>query len=233
MWIFAAKVQPRLEAVYRERAGRHRGRHQARGGGPGRGRPSVGGVPRAAGPGAGRGERHPRGRPHPGRDDHRRDAPAGPGGGPRASPPARRTSWRPRRRAAQASLRAEIGGLATTLAGRIVGESLQDEARRSRVVDRFLAELEESERAGGGETAASRPAVTAGARRTTGDPGTTVAARRAAGHTSRHGSRPVPEDLREGERPGVVLGADLPTTSRGEDAARPARRPGPGRAAGR
>ncbi len=45
------------------------------------------------------------------------------------------------RRAAQAQLRAEIGDLATELASRIVGESLQDEARRSRVVDRFLAEL--------------------------------------------------------------------------------------------
>src|SRR5579875_844000 len=34
------------------------------------------------------------------------------------------------------SLRAEVGALATELAGRIVGESLQDEARQSRVVDR-------------------------------------------------------------------------------------------------
>lgn len=40
------------------------------------------------------------------------------------------------------SLRAEVGSLATGLAGRIVGESLDDEARQSRVVDRFLAELE-------------------------------------------------------------------------------------------
>ena len=39
-------------------------------------------------------------------------------------------------------LRAEVGTLATDLAGRIVGESLEDEARQSRVVDRFLAELE-------------------------------------------------------------------------------------------
>ena len=46
------------------------------------------------------------------------------------------------RKAAQASLRAEVGTLATTLAGRIVGESLDDEARQSRVVDRFLSELE-------------------------------------------------------------------------------------------
>lgn len=46
------------------------------------------------------------------------------------------------RKAAAASLRAEVGTLATTLAGRIVGESLDDEARQSRVVDRFLSELE-------------------------------------------------------------------------------------------
>ncbi|RRD50562.1 F0F1 ATP synthase subunit B [Arachnia propionica] len=39
-------------------------------------------------------------------------------------------------------LKGEIGGLATTLAGRIVGESLTDDARANRTVDRFLAELE-------------------------------------------------------------------------------------------
>lgn len=46
------------------------------------------------------------------------------------------------RQQAITSLRAEVGGLATGLAGRIVGESLDDEARQSRVVERFLAELE-------------------------------------------------------------------------------------------
>ena len=46
------------------------------------------------------------------------------------------------RKQAVSSLRAEVGTLATSLAGRIVGESLDDEARQSRVVDRFLAELE-------------------------------------------------------------------------------------------
>jgi len=39
-------------------------------------------------------------------------------------------------------LRTEVGTMATDLAGRIVGESLEDEARRRRTVDRFLAELE-------------------------------------------------------------------------------------------
>ena len=42
------------------------------------------------------------------------------------------------------ALRAEVGTLATELASRIVGESLTDEARQSRMVDRFLTELEVS-----------------------------------------------------------------------------------------
>ena len=46
------------------------------------------------------------------------------------------------RAAAVSSLRTEIGGLATTLAGRIVGESLDDDARARRTVDRFIADLE-------------------------------------------------------------------------------------------
>ncbi len=39
-------------------------------------------------------------------------------------------------------LRNEIGGLATTLASRIVGESLTDDERARRTVDRFIADLE-------------------------------------------------------------------------------------------
>ncbi|MGI8576497.1 MAG: F0F1 ATP synthase subunit B [Nocardioidaceae bacterium] len=39
-------------------------------------------------------------------------------------------------------LRTEMGSMATTLAGRIVGESLEDDARRSRTVERFIASLE-------------------------------------------------------------------------------------------
>jgi F-type H+-transporting ATPase subunit b len=46
------------------------------------------------------------------------------------------------RQQALTALRAEVGTLATELAGRIVGESLADEARQSRMVDRFLSELE-------------------------------------------------------------------------------------------
>ncbi len=46
------------------------------------------------------------------------------------------------RQQAVTSLRAEVGSLATGLAGRIVGESLEDDERQSRVVDRFLADLE-------------------------------------------------------------------------------------------
>jgi F-type H+-transporting ATPase subunit b len=40
------------------------------------------------------------------------------------------------------SLRAEVGALAVELAGRIVGESLEDEARQRGTVDRFLTQLE-------------------------------------------------------------------------------------------
>jgi len=44
-----------------------------------------------------------------------------------------------------AQLRNEIGGLATTLASRIVGESLEDDERAQRTVDRFIADLETSD----------------------------------------------------------------------------------------
>ncbi len=40
------------------------------------------------------------------------------------------------------ALRAEVGTLAVELASRIVGESLTEEARQRRLVDRFLGELE-------------------------------------------------------------------------------------------
>ena len=46
------------------------------------------------------------------------------------------------RQQALTALRTEVGTLATELASRIVGESLTDEARQSRMVDRFLDELE-------------------------------------------------------------------------------------------
>jgi F-type H+-transporting ATPase subunit b len=48
------------------------------------------------------------------------------------------------RQQALISLRAEVGTLAVELAGRIVGESLTDEARQARMVDRFLGELEQT-----------------------------------------------------------------------------------------
>ncbi len=52
------------------------------------------------------------------------------------------------RQQALTALRAEVGSLAVELASRIVGESLQDEARQSRMVDRFLGEIaQESGRA--------------------------------------------------------------------------------------
>jgi len=42
------------------------------------------------------------------------------------------------------SLRNEVGTLATQLASKIVGEALDDQARQSRIVDRFLSDLEKS-----------------------------------------------------------------------------------------
>lgn len=52
------------------------------------------------------------------------------------------------RQAAVVQLRGEVGRLATDLASRIVGESLDDQVRASGVVDRFLAELEAGETVG-------------------------------------------------------------------------------------
>jgi F-type H+-transporting ATPase subunit b len=52
------------------------------------------------------------------------------------------------RSSAAHQLRSEVGSLAATLAERIVGESLQDDERSARVIDRFLADLEQQEPAG-------------------------------------------------------------------------------------
>ena len=53
-----------------------------------------------------------------------------------------------------------MGKLATDLAGKLVGESLEDHARQSRTIDRFLDELEDE---GGGHSmnGASREALAA------------------------------------------------------------------------
>jgi F-type H+-transporting ATPase subunit b len=48
------------------------------------------------------------------------------------------------RQQAVTSLRNEVGSLATELAGKIVGEALDDQVRQSRIVDRFIADLEKS-----------------------------------------------------------------------------------------
>jgi len=48
------------------------------------------------------------------------------------------------RQQAVTSLRNEVGALAVELASKIVGEALDDQARQSRVVDRFLEDLEKS-----------------------------------------------------------------------------------------
>jgi F-type H+-transporting ATPase subunit b len=54
------------------------------------------------------------------------------------------------RQQALVQLRGEVGRLAVDLASRIVQESLEDDARQRRVVDRFLAELEQDGMRGDG-----------------------------------------------------------------------------------
>jgi F-type H+-transporting ATPase subunit b len=49
------------------------------------------------------------------------------------------------RQQAVVQLRSEVGRLSTDLAGRIVGESLEDETRQRGIVERFLSELESGE----------------------------------------------------------------------------------------
>jgi len=55
------------------------------------------------------------------------------------------------RRQVVQQLRTQVGTMATTLAGRIVGESLEDDERRDRTVERFIASLEDSEPADSAE----------------------------------------------------------------------------------
>jgi len=49
------------------------------------------------------------------------------------------------RQQAVVQLRQEVGTLSTTLASKIVGESLEDEVRQKGIVDRFLSDLEAGE----------------------------------------------------------------------------------------
>ena len=51
------------------------------------------------------------------------------------------------RQAAVVSLRGEVGTLAIDLASGVIGESLTDDAKAAAIVDRFLADLEASEKA--------------------------------------------------------------------------------------
>ncbi|WAB80948.1 F0F1 ATP synthase subunit B [Microcella daejeonensis] len=51
------------------------------------------------------------------------------------------------RQAALVSLRAEVGSLALDLASGVIGESLADDKKATALVDRFLADLETSEKA--------------------------------------------------------------------------------------
>ena len=68
------------------------------------------------------------------------------------------------RQQAFTSLRGEVGALATELASRIVGESLTDVARQTRMVDRFLDELDSGD---GGAAVGARGAGEAAGQATT------------------------------------------------------------------
>jgi F-type H+-transporting ATPase subunit b len=59
------------------------------------------------------------------------------------------------RQQALTSLRTEVGTLATALAGRIVGEALEDDERSNRVVDRFLVDLDTLETSKAGANGAT------------------------------------------------------------------------------
>jgi F-type H+-transporting ATPase subunit b len=66
------------------------------------------------------------------------------------------------RKVAFAQLKQQIGELSVQLAGRIVGESLEDDARQRRVVDRFLDELEQSGAQAGDESTMTGAASSGG-----------------------------------------------------------------------
>jgi F-type H+-transporting ATPase subunit b len=57
------------------------------------------------------------------------------------------------RRQVTVALRQEVGRIATDLAGKLVGESLEDNARQSRTIDRFLDGLDESASSTGASSA--------------------------------------------------------------------------------
>ncbi|MGO1235494.1 MAG: F0F1 ATP synthase subunit B [Microbacterium gubbeenense] len=51
------------------------------------------------------------------------------------------------RQAAMVSLRQDVGSIALDLAGNVIGEAMSEDAKAQAVVDRFLADLEASEKA--------------------------------------------------------------------------------------
>jgi F-type H+-transporting ATPase subunit b len=66
------------------------------------------------------------------------------------------------RKVAFAQLKQQIGELSVQLASRIVGESLEDDARQRRVVDRFLDDLEQSDAEAGDEASMTGAASSSG-----------------------------------------------------------------------
>ena len=83
------------------------------------------------------------------------------------------------------ALRTEMGALAVELASRVVGESLDSDARQRRVVDRFLEELDAEQVAYGVTNMSAAPTVTGRAR--AGQAATVTSGRAGAG--GRHARR--------------------------------------------
>ena len=140
--VLAKVLMPRIQQTLQERDRRDRGRPAPRRGGAGRGGAAARSVQGAAGRGQARGVTHARAGQAEGAQIKAELREQGEAERQRLVDSARAQIDADRQQALTA-LRAEVGALSVELASRIVGESLQDEARQRRTVDRFLAELEE------------------------------------------------------------------------------------------
>ena len=146
---FCRFVLPKFHRGARRARREDPGRHRARRRRPGRGRRRARGVPAAARRGPCGGRTHPRGGARRGRGDRRRVRAAR-----RTAEAARIVETAQRQIEAE---RQQAVGLAARRGRRagdrarvaIVGESLADDARQSRVIDRFLDDLEASTQPGG------------------------------------------------------------------------------------
>ena len=227
--LFIWKVLPRLNKMLDARSRGDRGQHQVRRGRAGRGAGRSREVHRSA-----------RRRARRGRDASasrlartaRRSSPScasRPPPRPRASPRTRRRRSRwSASRALVVAAQSDVGNLALDLAGGVIGETLSEDAKAQAVVDRFLAELEASEKAtqldgqrnhsgtrgddgGARRRVGGRPRHRPRALRRGADRGRLAAAERRARRPRRVAGRPRARRdrrLRRGFRPDHALAAD-------------------------